>query len=66
MITKESSQKPNNKWQNIDMRFKKKYKNYKDKNFDKGLILNFWFELDPPSPIWQMSLNHLFFFWTHP
>ena len=26
------------------------------------IILNFWFQLDPPSLIWWMSLNRLFFF----
>ena len=30
------------------------------------IILNFWFELDPHSPIWSMSLNHLFFFLRSP
>ena len=30
------------------------------------IILNFWFELDPPSPIWRMSLNHLGFFLNSP
>ena len=26
------------------------------------IISNFWFKLDPPSPICKMSLNHLFYF----
>ena len=30
------------------------------------IILNFWFKLDPPSPIWRMSLNRLFFFLNSP